>query len=191
MLDAACAVFASDGFDRARMEAIAERGGTTKPTLYARFGSKDALFAAAVQREYELLKARLFAVYESGEEDPFRVRLARWNAAYFDFVRERPDGFRLSSEGERFPAAAAIIQRSNDEIVDHIVGLIENVSRRPGRAGAHIVGSMIAAMLSGCARDAVRHPGADLDDVAALCESFLYGALRGLDADLMDAVDPA
>jgi AcrR family transcriptional regulator len=190
MLDAACAVFGSEGFDRASMEAIAERAGTTKPTLYARFGSKDDLFAAAVHREYELLKARLFAVYEAGAEDPFRIRLKRWNAAYFDFVRERPDGFRLSSEGERYPAAAAAIERANDEIIEHIVGLIAGVSGRPARGGAHLVASMIVGMLNWCARETVRRGDADLDDAAALCESFLYAALRGLDPDLMDAVDP-
>src|SRR6266550_806669 len=38
LLDAATAVFAAEGFDRSTMEAIALRGGVTKPTLYARFG---------------------------------------------------------------------------------------------------------------------------------------------------------
>jgi AcrR family transcriptional regulator len=33
MLDAACAVFAAEGFDRANMATIAARARTTKPTL--------------------------------------------------------------------------------------------------------------------------------------------------------------
>src|SRR5258708_7177164 len=82
------------------------RGGTTKPTLYARSGSKEALYAAAVRGEYELLKERLFAAYAGDEPAPFRARLRVWTGAYFEFARDRPDGFQLISEGERYPAAA-------------------------------------------------------------------------------------
>ena len=191
ILDAACAVFASEGFDRANMATIAARAGTTKPTLYARFGSKDELFAAAVTREYELRKERLFAAYDTGGGEPFHRSLHRWTAAYFDFVRERPDGFRLISEGERSPAGAPIIERAKGEIVDRIADLVVSVSGHERRPGAHLVASMISGMLTSCAREAVIRGRADLDDAAALCEQFLYSALRGLDPQLMDAVDPS
>src|SRR5947208_11595454 len=88
ILDAATAVFAAEGYDRANMDAIAARAGATKPTLYARFGSKEELFAAAVRREYELRKTALFEAYGGSGRAPFRERLHRWTAAYFDFVRE-------------------------------------------------------------------------------------------------------
>jgi AcrR family transcriptional regulator len=191
MLDAACAVFAAEGFDRAAMAAIAARAGTTKPTLYARFASKDGLFAAAVHREYELRKERLFAAYAAGGDEPFHRRLHSWTAAYFDFVRERPDGFTLISEGERNPAGAAVIERANSEIVDRIADLVVRVSGRQSPHGARLVGSMIAGMLRACAREAVVHRRVDLDEAAALCEQFLYSALRGLDPELLDAVGPA
>jgi AcrR family transcriptional regulator len=186
ILDAAAAVFAAEGFEGAKMETIAARAGTTKPTLYARFHSKEGLFAAAVTREYELRKDRLFEAYASGAEDPFRVRLARWTAAYFDLVRERPDGFKLISDGERHPAAAAIIERAGREIVDGIEELVIRISGREGRGGARLVASMITGMLTSCARQAVARD-IDLDQAAALCESFLYAALRGLDPNLIDA----
>jgi AcrR family transcriptional regulator len=189
ILDAACAVFAAEGFDRAKMATIAARAGITKPTLYARFGSKDRLFAAAVRREYELRKERLFAAYESDRDEPFRLRLSRWNAAYFDFVRERPDGFRLISEGERSPAGAEIIEHANGEIVDRIAELVVRVSGHEAREGARLVASMISGMLTSCARQAVGRGHVDLDRAAELCEQFLYSALRGLDPELMDAVD--
>ena len=113
ILDGACAVFAAEGFDRASMTAIAARAATTKPTLYARFGSKDGLFEATVLREYELRKDRLFAAYAADGDEPFRSRLHSWVDAYFDFVRERPDGFRLITEGERNPGGAAKIGRAH------------------------------------------------------------------------------
>src|SRR5260370_29004825 len=45
ILDAASAVFAAQGFASAKMATIAARAGPTKPTLHARFGSKEALYA--------------------------------------------------------------------------------------------------------------------------------------------------
>lgn len=48
------------------MDVIAAEADATKPTLYARFGSKEALFEAAVEREYELRKQRLFSAYAGG-----------------------------------------------------------------------------------------------------------------------------
>jgi len=186
ILEAATAVFAAEGFDRARMVAIATRAGTTKPTLYARFGSKQDLFAAAVRREYELRRGRLFEAYETGDDLPFRERVRGWNAAYFDFVRERPDGFALITEGERHPAAAAIIERVANEIVERIADLVLRTSRRRSREGARLVAAMITGMLTSCVREAVAH-GHDIDDAEALCESFLHAALRGVDPQLIDA----
>jgi AcrR family transcriptional regulator len=188
ILDAACAVFATQGFDRAKMDTIAATAATTKPTLYARFGPKEALFAAAVRREHELLTERLFTAYDSGKDEPFRRRLHRWNAAGFDFVRERPNGFRLSYEAERYPAAAEIVQRAIDERIDRIARLVVEISGRPEGAGPRLVAAMIVGAHKWCAREAVRNPETSIDAAAALCESFLYGALRNLDADLMEAL---
>jgi AcrR family transcriptional regulator len=185
ILDAATAVFGADGYDRANMDAIAARAGATKPTLYARFGSKEDLFAAAVRREYELRKAALFQAYGAGGERPFRVRLHGWVAAYFDFVRERPAGYALIAEGERHPAAAAVIEQAGREIVDRIAELVVRVSGRDAPVGARMVAAMITGMLTSCAREALRRDDVDLAVAAALCESFLYAALRGIDPELI------
>ena len=188
ILDAATAVFAREGFDRANMDVIAAEAAATKPTLYARFGSKERLFEAAVEREYELRKARLFEAYAGTEPEAFRQRLHHWSSAYFDLVAERPDAFVLIAEGERHPAAAAIIKRANDEIVDRIADLVGRISGSPSRRGARLVGTMISGIFTACAREVVIGGDIELTDAAALCESFLYSAVRGVDPDLIEAV---
>jgi AcrR family transcriptional regulator len=188
MLDAACAVFAADGFDAAKMDTIAAHAGTTKPTLYARFGAKDALFAAAVRREHQLLNERVIAAYQGPDDEPFRQRLHRWITAYFDFVRDRPDGFKLTFEGERHAAAAAAIAEATNERVDAIAALISRVSGRRAGAGPRLVAAMIVGMFRWCAQEALARPNTDLANAAALCESMLYPAITRLDADLMDTV---
>jgi AcrR family transcriptional regulator len=188
MLDAAAAVFAAEGFDRATMDMIATRSETTKPTLYASFGSKERLFQAAVEREYELLKERLFAVYGMDDTMAFRGRLHAWVAAYFDFARERPEGFWLISEGERHPVSAAIIDAGREAIVDQIATIVTRNSGRSGAKGARLMASMISGMLRSGVRNAVNDGEIDLARAAALCESLLYGAARGVDPGLIDAV---
>jgi AcrR family transcriptional regulator len=188
MLDAACSVFAAEGFAHANMETIAARAGTTKPTLYARFGPKERLFATVVRREHELLNEWVTAEDESGGDEPFDQRLHRWIATYFDFVRDRPDGFRLTFEGERHAAAAAAIEEATDERIDRITELIANVSGRPVGTGPRVVAAAIVGMLRWCAREAIRDPGVDLSQIAALTESMVSAAVRGLDLDVMDSI---
>jgi AcrR family transcriptional regulator len=191
MLDAACAVFASQGFANTSMEAIAARAGTTKPTLYARFGAKDQLFARTVRREHELLNAWIAQEYAAGPDEPFRKRLHRWVAVYFDFVRERPDGFRLTFEGERHAGAAAAIEQATSERIDRIAGLVVQVSGRPAGAGPRVVAAAIVGMLRWCAQQAISDPALGLDRIAVLCERMVYAMMRGLDVDTMDQITAA
>jgi AcrR family transcriptional regulator len=186
ILDAATAVFAVQGYDRASMSAIAARAGVTKPTLYARFGSKEQLFEAAVQREYEVRKKRLFAAYAAENGEAFRDRLRRLSSTYFELVQDRPEAVLLIAEGERHPRAAAIIRRANEEIVERTAGLVVQISGRQPGPGTRLVAVMISGIFTACAREAVLTPGVDLDDAAALCESFLHNALRGLEPALFD-----
>ncbi len=65
ILDAAKALFMERGFEASSMEAIAERAGVSKMTLYARFKDKDALFAASVEAKCEgFLGQGLFVAHE-------------------------------------------------------------------------------------------------------------------------------
>jgi AcrR family transcriptional regulator len=56
LLDAATDVFLEQGFKGASISAIARRAGASKQTLYARYPSKHALFAALIERK----SARIF-----------------------------------------------------------------------------------------------------------------------------------
>lgn len=187
ILDAATAVFAVQGYDRASMAAIATRAGVTKPTLYARFGSKEQLFEAAMQREHEVRQARLFAAYSAGPRAPFREQLHRLIRTYFQLIRDRPEAVLLIAEGERHPWAAEFIRRANSEVVERTAELVAQISGRGPGPGTRLVAVMINGMFTACAREAVLSQGMDADHAAALCESFLYSALLGLEPGLIDA----
>src|SRR5215468_2067563 len=67
ILDAACKVFLSRGFEGASIDEIAETARSGKPTIYARFPNKQALFAAAVMRQLILRKARMASYMPVGK----------------------------------------------------------------------------------------------------------------------------
>lgn len=53
LLDVALDLFLDQGFERTSIEAICARAGMAKRTVYARYGDKQALFRAALQRAIE------------------------------------------------------------------------------------------------------------------------------------------
>jgi AcrR family transcriptional regulator len=77
--------FAADGLHGTPIERVAAVAGLAKPTLYARGGDKEELFALAVEAEVE----RLLSRFEGGAR---AFDLARALDAH---ARESPEGLRL------------------------------------------------------------------------------------------------
>lgn len=53
MIEIAAAMFMERGFDATTIDAVAETAGVGKPTLYARYKDKNALFVAVLRRQIE------------------------------------------------------------------------------------------------------------------------------------------
>jgi AcrR family transcriptional regulator len=70
ILDAAYGVFYKEGFARARIDVIAEAAGVSKRTLYYHFDSKDALLAAVLEAQHELVLTRIESWAAKASEDP-------------------------------------------------------------------------------------------------------------------------
>lgn len=72
-MDAAYEVFYKAGFNRASVDAIAEAAGVTKRTFYYHFDSKDALIAAVLDAQHELVLARIQRWAKRASGDPARI----------------------------------------------------------------------------------------------------------------------
>jgi AcrR family transcriptional regulator len=59
LLHSAADAFYEDGINATGVDALAERSGVSKPTLYAHFGSKRDLLAAVLQRRHEQRREQL------------------------------------------------------------------------------------------------------------------------------------
>ncbi len=106
LVDAAMSVFASEGYQKTTMDAVAARAGVTKPVLYQHFPSKRDLFLellGTVGRHLTEMVDRATI----GVTSP-RSQVEQGFHAYFEFVESRPDEFRvLFGEGVRVEAEFA------------------------------------------------------------------------------------
>lgn len=69
ILDAALEVFAAAGFAGATIDAIGQAAGFTKGAVYSNFGSKDELFLALLDRQFEQRGAVIAGAFGSGGGD--------------------------------------------------------------------------------------------------------------------------
>src|SRR4051794_15690009 len=74
LLDAAKELFLEGGYDGVSLEAVARHAGCARQTVYNRFGSKEALFRAMVERHWWFFEA------DASASDP-RLDAAIGNAA--------------------------------------------------------------------------------------------------------------
>ncbi len=193
LLDAARAVFAERGFKQATMEAIAERANSTKPTLYAHFGDKLALYRATIAREAAALRQWVIAAYESAATLPVDQQVHAYVMALFDYATAHSDSFRML-----FDSTVDEMSPVRRNLVDTITGRVAEQIRRYLAAHGRCSGpssELLAAMMVGIVGKAAAYTlRADRPDPVAVGEfatSFIMAALRHLDLTLLDAIDRA
>jgi AcrR family transcriptional regulator len=113
ILNAARKIFLGRGFEGASMEEIAVAARAGKPTIYARFGDKRALFTAVVTRDV-LSRIAQFNT-EAPSEGTIEERLVHMGIALLHWTldNERMALMRLAvAETQRFPDLASSVSRT-------------------------------------------------------------------------------
>ncbi|MEU1520971.1 TetR/AcrR family transcriptional regulator [Nocardia rhamnosiphila] len=193
LLDAARVVFAAHGYRTASMDAIAEQANSTKPTLYAHFGSKQELFRRLFEREAAAMSAAMLPVYATmpGREMAEMVSIAFGTGA--GYVRANPESSRvvnavLSGDGPD----PAMGHRVLDALIESIANVIDDTIRRDGHEPGP-VGRLIASMTWGAAMEANRVadsidlPEADFVDWLT---AFTHGGLEATRARIRSGALP-
>jgi AcrR family transcriptional regulator len=88
LLDAATGIFARDGFDGARVEAIARAAGVNKAMINYHFGGKAGLYTAILLHTFEGARERFAGIRTSRE--PADARLRAFIRAFADMASRRP-----------------------------------------------------------------------------------------------------
>jgi AcrR family transcriptional regulator len=190
LLDAACAVMAEVGVDRATMDAIARRADTSRVTLYAHFGSRDALVQAVIERELGKLTTWMFEIYDHGETMHYGRRARYSIESLFDYARRHPRGFRVLLDNRYDDAhpgrrlSAALEPRIADE-------LRANYAERgtPIGRGADTLATMLLGISLDIAYRAVIVDGADIGAACDLAVTASLATLRAIDPSQLRALD--
>lgn len=93
ILQAAIRLFARQGFHAVSVDAIVALARVNKRMVYHYFGSKDALFEAALVEVYQRIEKIEFHAIERGRTP--REKLARLLESYFAFLDDEPEFTRL------------------------------------------------------------------------------------------------
>jgi AcrR family transcriptional regulator len=189
ILEAARAEFAASGYSAANMQQIAAGAGTTKPTLYTRFGGKAALYERTIRGRARLLLDHLFTSYEHAAELSVLDMIDTSTRAYLDFFASQPEDFDLLFNPDRSQPATELAEEVLDAIIDGITDLVDSVLARSNRSAPHVA-RLIAAMMVGVAHHALRQVSHDLhldrEHAIELATSFIYAGVKGLDPSLVD-----
>jgi AcrR family transcriptional regulator len=93
ILQAAIRLFAHHGFHAVSVDQIVGKARVNKRMVYHYFGSKDALFEAALSEVYKRIEEIEFHAIERGRSP--REKLSRLLESYFEFLDDEPEFTRL------------------------------------------------------------------------------------------------
>src|SRR5271167_4337176 len=117
ILNAARKVFLERGFEGASIDEIAEVARSGKPTIYARFLDKRALFTAVVTRDILSRILEFEAEVPTGATIEERLTSAASTLLHWGLDSERIALMRLAiAEARRFPDLASTVSRTTRDL---------------------------------------------------------------------------
>jgi len=185
LLDAAMNVFADHGFAKASMTVIAERAGSTKPTLYAHFGSKENLFNRIIQREFSRAVANILPHYDQMADRNIDESVDTLIGIGMNYVTANPQTqklIRISLESSADPMLSQILA-INEMFTAKVAELVQR-QLEPVDGAVTEDSRAIASMIIGSGLAVGQHMLADSETdperLAARLSTFLRGGLQAL-----------
>ena len=193
LLRGARQVFVARGFHIATMDEIAAGAGSSKPTLYARFGDKEAIFRRILQDEADDLGSVLSNARAALGDQPPRLRVRAAVSAFFDWAVVEPDGFALLFGDFDSEIASEVRNKLLIGIRERVgEGIRDNVRARRGvdlGPSADVVASMCISLVVGGAHQANIIGQGDPSGSVELVASFAEHALAAFDHRMAEALD--
>lgn len=147
LLEVARIAFGRNGFHGVSMEEVAREAGVTKPILYDHFASKQELYRALIQADATALEERVRAALAAPTGNRERIRASY--QAYFDFVDEHAEGFRLMMQEAQNPTSmSSAVDRVREKILHEVAdAIMAESARRIPRADAETLAAALVAMV--------------------------------------------
>jgi AcrR family transcriptional regulator len=144
VLDAARDLFATSGRAVTTVDAVAQRAGVQKPSVYRLYASKDELYRAAVEREAARFRMWLEQRYAETTSDPIEARIrARARGVVEYTVRERSGMALLTRAMHSWPDEQLA---EGVELRDRVIELLARFARDEGARDGFEMGAAAEAM---------------------------------------------
>ena len=180
LLDVARELLAERGYDAASVEEIAHRAAVTRPVVYAHFGGKEGIYAVVVEREMRRVLDRIEAAL--AVPDHPKVLLERAVRAFFGYVEECPDGFRILVRDSPVGSTRTFSSLLSDIAgqVEHILGLhFEHHGYEPKLAAGYA--QMLVGMVGQTGQWWLDVRAPSREEVVAHVVNLAWNGLSGLD----------
>jgi AcrR family transcriptional regulator len=171
ILDAASKVFAAEGFAGATIDAIGQAAGFTKGAVYSNFESKDELFLALLDREFELRGAQIATALDSsgGDTGAAARELSR---SVLDSVRDHSEYYVLLVEywlrAQRDPQLRErLIGRRRAAAADQARHIVKSTAAAPSDRQLADLAQLVVTINLGIAMEEVLRPGTINPDLLA------------------------
>jgi AcrR family transcriptional regulator len=178
LLAVARQVFGRLGFHNTSLDDVAKEAGVTKPILYDHFNSKEALYLSLLDVDAAALEERVRAALAARTGNRERIRASF--QAYFDFVDEHPEGFRMVMEEMVGPQDEfrSKVGGVRERIIGEVTDLIVRESRGTiGRTDAVTVSLGLVGMVETVAQ---RDPGGPKEERDRAVDVLVALAWRGI-----------
>jgi AcrR family transcriptional regulator len=154
ILDAALTAFSQKGYHATSLDDIAREADISKALIYEHFASKQELHADLIARNGRELTQRVAGALAGVEIESTVKRLATGLEAFFAFVEERRDAWRMLFRDAADPESSAVLDRMVEQVTAEVTLLI---SQDPGARELTRVGDdrslrLLAEMLVGGAQ---------------------------------------
>jgi len=170
ILDAALEVFAAEGFAGATIDAIGQAAGFTKGAVYSNFESKDELFLALLDRQFELRSEQFATAFESGGGDTAATGRAL-SRALLDFVHDNTDYhivfFEYWLRAVRDPQLRDRLITRRRAAADQALQVVEKAATMPHGPELPGLVQLVVTISAGIAVEEVLRPGAIHPDLLA------------------------
>jgi AcrR family transcriptional regulator len=186
ILDAALAVFSQRGYHPASIDDIASEAGVSKALIYEHFASKQELYADLIARNTRELNQRVAGALVGVEVESGVGRLAAGLEAFFAFVEERRDAWRMLFRETTDPDAAAVVDRMVEQVTIEVTGLIalDPGARALDEGGAEPALRLLAEMLVGGVQSMANwwadHPEVSRTQMVEIAMDFAWLGLERL-----------
>jgi AcrR family transcriptional regulator len=186
ILDSALAVFSENGYHASSIDDIAREAGVSKALIYEHFASKQELYADLIARNSRELTLRIGAALVGVELESGSSRLAIGLDAFFAFVEERRDAWRMLFRDVADPETATVVNRMLEQVTAEVTVLI---SQDPGarsldsaddRRALRLLAEMLVGGTQSMANWWTANPEAPREQMVAIAMDFAWLGLERL-----------